>query len=151
MPNIPIEMLERILDRNLRWIAAADSKVAPTLAITTAMLGTLAAFLAASTTLTWFPVVLVTGTVGLLLASIAFLVTAVFPRLRGPTDSIIFFGAIAKLPKTRYIAKISSASEGSLYHDFVVQVHRNAQIALLKYTAVRRAMAFLLLAFCLGC
>jgi len=38
-----LDLLDRILGRNLNWVASADAKVTPMLAINTAMLGVIAA------------------------------------------------------------------------------------------------------------
>ena len=141
---ISTEALERMLSRNLGWVSSADSKVAPILAMSTAMLGTLAAFFATKTNLGGIQLVLLAVSTLLLLASIVFLGTAVFPRTRGPADSVVFFGAIAGLPKDRYIRKLASLTEEEFHRDLAVQCHRNAQIAAAKYKAVRRAMACLL-------
>jgi hypothetical protein len=42
-PGSRLDLVDRILSRNLSWVAAADTKIAPVLAIDTAMLGVLAA------------------------------------------------------------------------------------------------------------
>jgi hypothetical protein len=139
-----METLEKILSRNLGWIAAADAKVGPALAISTAMPGTLAAFFGTSTNPGLFPLAFLALAVLFLLASIVFLGTAIFPRVKGPINSVIFFGGISVLPRDRYIRKIESLTENELYRDLAEQCHRNAQIASAKYQSVRRAMACLL-------
>jgi hypothetical protein len=143
-PKVTIDTLEKILNRNLAWISAADAKVAHTLAISTAMLGTLAAFFASAVHLSWIPIASLCASVLLLLLCVLFLGMAIFPRTRGPVNSVIFFEAIAGMPKARYFRIIAELTDDDLYHDFAEQAHRNAEIATAKYKSIRCAMACLL-------
>lgn len=134
------KMLEKNLDRLLHWIGAADSKIAPILAIDTAMIGVLAALYSKlSVSLGWclwlvIPSVIVLG------LSILTLAIAVFPRTKGPEGSTIYFGGIASCEFKTYKAKMCELHPEEYRDDLIAQCHRNAQIAAEKYKWVKRSM-----------
>lgn len=134
------ERLDRILERNLAWIAAADSKTAPILAVDTAMLGVLAALTPAPPDWRVVSAVFAVVTCLFLLASLVFLIAAVFPRVDGPEGSLVFFGGIRSRDPDAYVSEILAAPEEELARDYGLQIHRNAQIAGAKYWGVRAAM-----------
>lgn len=135
-----LDLLDRILGRNLGWIATADSKVAPILAVDTAMLGVLAALVPRPSGWTFLQVAATSLAVALLLASVVCLVLAVFPRTEGPRGSRVYFGSIAKMEREAYVTSILSGVTQELLQDFTRQCHRNAEIADAKFSYVRRAM-----------
>jgi hypothetical protein len=138
-----LNLLLGVLERNLMWVAAADSKVGPVLALDTAMLGVLAAL--APSPSSWDIVQAGTGGVAvvLLLASTACVAFAVFPRLEGPKGSRIFFGGIAAQGRADYVKSMLAAQPGELLEDIAHQCHRNAEIARSKYYNLRWSMILL--------
>jgi len=141
-----VELLHKTLDRMLYWIAAADNKVPPILAIDTTMLGILAAI--APKPRDWGPETVALAVVVLLLlsSSLFFLFCASFPRTDGPKGSLVFFGGITDRKESVFISDISSVSILDYCNDLATQCYRNAEIAGLKYRYVRLAMTTLLLA-----
>ena len=141
-----LALLDRALSLNLAWIGAADAKVAPLLAIATAMLGVLAALAPKSSGWLTIPAIIAAIASGLLIVSLGCLVTAVFPRLTGPKGSVIFFGGIASFDQNKYLARVQSITADDLLEDSASQVHRNAQIAQSKFVCVKWAFILLFVA-----
>ena len=142
-PGSRLDLVDRILSRNLSWVAAADTKIAPVLAIDTAMLGVLAAL--APVGFQWTAVQAGVAAVAgvLLLASLGCLASAVFPRLDGPKSSPVFFGGIAQYDRDAYVESVSCGESDELIKDFGRQCHRNAEIALTKFWFIRWSMVLL--------
>ena len=138
-----IDLADRILSRNLGWVAAADSKVPPTLAIDTAMLGVLAALIPSAASWRAVPAILAAVSAFLLCGSVICLITATFPRLSGPKASLIFFGGIASFDRQQYVAQLLSSQSADIVTDMAQQCHRNAEIARDKYASVKWAMILL--------
>lgn len=139
-------IVEHILALNLAWVGAADRKVAPTLAIDTAMLGVLAALVPnAHGWITW-PAILSALTAVLLLGSILALALATFPRLDGPRNSLLFFAGIAALDRDQYASRLENVDDREVFSDFCAQIHRNAEIASAKFAWVRWSHRLLLAA-----
>jgi len=145
MPNYrsALELSEKILDRNVAWISAADSKVAPNLAVSTAMLGTLAALAPKTTAWTVLSAVCASLAALLLVGALVSLVLVVLPRLQGPKGSLIFFEGISGMERETYIDALVRATDEELFRDAASQCHRNAEIAQAKYRFVRMAMILL--------
>lgn len=137
------ELLDSILSRNLEWVAAADSKIAPLLAIDTALLGVLAALVPKSSDWLALPAIAASLCAILLIASLVCLVVANFPRLSGPKGSLIFFGGIAEYDRDTYCKKVSSGFTTELLQDYAYQCHRNAEIAKSKFHLVKWASILL--------
>lgn len=142
-PTTLLNLLDRILTRNLAWIATADAKIAPILAINTAMLGVIAALAPSSSAWTISSAIFSAIAGLLLLGSIICLVTASFPRLQGPKGSLIYFGGIAERDADTFVAELSKGITEEILRDFALQCHRNAQIAHSKYAYIKWAMILL--------
>ena len=131
---------DKMLSRQLQWIAAADGKVAPVFAIDAAMLGVLAVLVppigqwsisaAIAASLSGIPLV----------GSVACLALAAFPRLNGPKGSITFFGGITNLSEGDYLKRMSLGINQHLIEDVYRQVYRNAEIAAKKFGFIKWAM-----------
>src|SRR5439155_4799082 len=104
-----IDLIDRILSRNLSWVAAADSKVTPVLAIDTAMLGVLAAFVPSAASWKAVPAILTAISALLLCGSVVNLIVATFPRLSGPRASLVFFGGISSFERDNYVTQFLSS------------------------------------------
>jgi len=63
------------------------------------------------------------------------------PRLKdGPKESLIFFGAIASIPRADYVMKLETVSEQDILKDIAAQIHRNAEIAQKKHEYVKKCL-----------
>jgi hypothetical protein len=140
------EILEKTLERMLYWIAAADNKVAPVLAIDTAMLGILAAIAPKPGAWTLAAVITTLLALSLLFLSLGFLFYASFPRTHGPKGSLVFFGGITERKRSVFVAEITNVQVHQYCEDLAAQCYRNAEIAGLKYRYLRLAMTMLLAA-----
>lgn len=141
----PVDFAVQVLARNLQWIAAADGKVGPNLAISTAMFGILAAIVPGAPTRSVIFLVASATAAFFLMGTMVSLALAVFPRLSGSSRSLVFFGGIAQYDCDTYVEKLDHASADELFDDLGRQIHRNAEIAQTKHRHVRRGMAFLFL------
>lgn len=139
MDNQSTARLEAILTRQLSWIAQADAKIAPILAIDTAMIGLWSAIAPSFDNWTVPLTLSAIVTAGLLALSIWYLFLAAFPRTEGPHDSTVFFGSIASMTEADYVRRVLSTSSDDYNKDLAQQCHRNATIASTKYRYVRTA------------
>lgn len=137
---------ELSLDRLLGWVRASESRLALVLPLSTAMLGTLAAFVPPVGQWTVVGGIAASFAFVLLLLSIAFAACASFPRTKGPKGSLIYFGGITPRALPQYNEAIISTTPEAYLDDLVSQCHRNAQIAERKYAWVQRSLACLFIA-----
>lgn len=103
-------VLEQILSRQLDWISAAEARINLLLTVESAMLAALftahlsnSVYYGVGRSLSWLAQIL-------LAVGLVFLAIACFPRTRGPTDSVIFFGSIAKGSAKAYIDVVGKLS-----------------------------------------
>ena len=138
------EHLEQILGKQISWIQSADAKAAIVLPISIAMTGTIAA-LAPKSMCSWevTSILSVTFTLSLLVFSIIFLGFSTFPRTSGPKGSLIYFGGIADNSLEEYKVKTLKLTSSAYTEDLINQTHRNAQIASIKHTAIKRSISCL--------
>ena len=136
-----IPFLETNLSRQLHWIASADAKVAFVFTLATAMLGVLAA-VAPSGPEGWSETSAVLTSIAAVLEAVAlaFASLAAFPRIKGPTDSLIYCGGIAERTHDQFGDALCDMSSASYTADLVSQCHRNAEIATAKFLWVQRAL-----------
>jgi hypothetical protein len=137
------QLLESALDRILRLISAADSRIAPLMTIDLAMLGFIAALLPTSPKFSALLTFFALASIVFLGLSLWWIFHTAFPRIEGPGGSIIFFGAIVKHSAEKYRELTLALSGSGYFDDLVYQCHRNSQIAHEKFKAVRNAMKFL--------
>jgi hypothetical protein len=137
--------LEMSLDRNLAWIGAADAKTAVVFGLDTAMIGLIAAAAPAYGKWTSVGVWFAATAAALLIASLASLFAAVFPRTKGPRLSLIFFGGIADRSVDEYRDDVTAFDEEAYVEDLIQQTHVNASIASAKYRWVKWASKLLYL------
>lgn len=142
--QIKLEVADKALTRNLGWIRAADAKVPSIFAISTAMLGVLAALLPPVHS-QWTVVVAIISflAAAALIVSIVCLACASFPRLKGPKGSIVYFGGAITRAESDYIKCLSAGVTVELIEDIARQAYRNAEIAAEKFKAVKWAMILL--------
>ena len=137
-----LEYSRWILERNLHWISVIEAKTGVIVSIDTAMLGALAvAFggLAPSERSAWAIVAGLCAALPLAVA-IGYGALAVWPQIKGPPKSFIFFGKIKKRSVEEYRDDFMGASNESLLDDCLQQIHRNAEIACEKYDRVTSSM-----------
>lgn len=128
------------LDRQLSWIAAADAKVGVVVTLHVAMLGGLGAAYTATTAKTAW-VNAIAGMYALLaLASLIYAAIALWPRVDGPKNSMVYFGCVAKARCEDYVEAFKKNDDSFFVEDLVNQIHRNAEIALKKISYVGLAM-----------
>ena len=128
-----VQVAQWILDKQLGWIAAADSKVAVIVALDTAVFATLAtAYASAKAPIAWASLTsMATG--ALLVIALAFAAMSLFPRTDGPKQSILFFGPVATESRVDYTAALVASPFDKLHEDIAAQIHRNAEIAKVKH------------------
>jgi hypothetical protein len=139
------ERLEKIFERLLGWITAADSKIGSVFAFSTVMLGILAGLFPKAGG--WTPAAgsfAVAASIFLCI-SLLFSTFAAFPRTSGPGGSLLFFGGIASRKSDSYLQELRAVTVDSYLEDLALQCHRNAQIAERKFLWIRRAMVALYL------
>jgi len=141
-----IEKLEKILDLQLGWVRAADTRLTLTLPLATAMLTVLAALAPEPTNWNILPAITCSISAIIVLLSIVFSYFAFFPRTQGPKGSFVFFGGIAAREAEQYRKSILDLTEDEYMTDLSNQCHRNAQIASQKYAWAQRSLAALLIA-----
>ena len=136
-----IPFLETNLSRQLHWIASADAKVAFVFTLATAMLGVLAA-VAPSGSECWSQTFAVLTLIAAVLETVAltFASFAAFPRIKGPTGSLIYCGGIAERTHDQFGDALRDMSSASYAADLASQCHRNAEIATAKFLWVHRAL-----------
>jgi hypothetical protein len=141
-----ISFLEANLSRQLIWISAADSKASFVFAITTAMLGVLAA-IAPKTVGGWTTAAAIFASFAVVLAgaTLLFLSIASFPRTKGPKGSLIYCGGISQKDVVQFSEAVCELSPQSYLDDLCSQCHRNAEIADRKFAWVQRALIALYL------
>jgi hypothetical protein len=133
------DFLNKILDRNLYWIGAADTKATLLFAIMSAMLAVLVALVPCKNQWTFISTICFSISALILLAGIAFIIFASFPRLKGPRNSLVYFGGIASHDENHYIQKVIVGLTDEFLIDLAKQCHRNAEIAKSKYECIRYA------------
>jgi hypothetical protein len=119
-----LDILEKTLERMLHWIAAADNKVAPVLAIDTTMLGVIAAIAPKPGHWSLSAAICAVLTLVLVFASLALLFLASFPRTSGPKGSLVFFGGITERERALYVAELMDLSVEKYRQDLAVQCYR---------------------------
>lgn len=135
-----LDIIDRILSKNIAWIAAADTKATLTFTVISAMLAVVAALIPPTDAWTIWSGIAIAGAVLFQGTSLVNIVLAMFPQLAGPRGSIVFFGGIASHDEQQYVQKIKNSSVEDLVEDFARQCHRNAEIAQLKFGRVRYAV-----------
>ncbi|CAA6677071.1 MULTISPECIES: Pycsar system effector family protein [unclassified Lentimonas] len=134
------ELLQEILNRQLNWIAAADSRIGLILPLSTVMLSVLAALSPDADSWTMLSAITSAISAILLFASIICAAIGSFPRTSGPKGSVVYFGGIVTRDNKEYSQAINDLSDEALQEDLANQCHRNAQIAGHKFSWVKRGM-----------
>lgn len=128
-----------ILEKNLSWIASADVKAGVIITLNIAMLGGLAATYSNSPLKICWAQLFTILAAALEVLSTAFTAAAIFPRLKGPKKSLIFFGKITDLTFTDFDNQLKNSSDEIFLNDLSEQIYRNAEIANEKHLWVKKA------------
>jgi len=135
-----LDLLDRILTKNIAWISGADTKGTLLFAVDSAMLAVLAALVPPVRDWT-IPAAIVSSLATIALASsVVMIVVSMFPRLHGPRNSLVYFGGIASHDVEQYVQKVLHGVTADLLADFARQCHRNAEIANDKYRHIKWAV-----------
>jgi hypothetical protein len=136
---------EHDLDRLLDWIGKYDSRAAILFTLDTAMVGTLALRLSSSIGPGYSPLLLVPFilTVGI---SILGTVFTIFPRLKGPAESLLYFGSIAKMEKKNFRDLFKTRTKTEYLDDLLAQCHINAKILDRKFKVFRISLIITMVA-----
>lgn len=137
-----VDAAKWIFERTIGWIATADVKIGAAIAIDTAMLGGLAAAFAGSDyqlRTAWIYFFVCTAAAGMIFALFC-AGFALFPRMAGPTKSMVFFGKIAEMDEDTYADRFMNLTHKDLLADLSAQIHRNSQIACDKHRWVRKSL-----------
>lgn len=137
-----IEDAKWLLERMLNWIATADVKTGIVVTLQIAMFGGLATAYGAAeeanrSEAAYFFISL---TCGSLLSAIYCAAIAALPRISGPSGSNIYFGQIAKKTAFEFNHSFELIDNESFLADLTTQIHRNAEISLLKHVWVRSSL-----------
>ena len=131
--------VERQLDRMQAFYPRVDAKSSALLALTTALVGTLAAVLPLPDLAFWW----VGAPVGLFvlcaLAAYWLLFDCARPHTDGGGGSLFYFRSIAHRTEHDFIRDFEGATPDALRRDALAQVWRNAEILTAKFEALRRA------------
>jgi hypothetical protein len=144
--NERLHTAQWILERQLGWIAAADTKVAAVITLDLAMIAALGALGGTEKLSVWskpdnaWAVVFCMLALVPILLSLCYAAAALLPRPEGPQTSMLYFGRVAEVPRADYVVKLSAVTDVQLLGDFAEQVHRNAEIAKEKFKNVRLSM-----------
>lgn len=144
--NDKIELLERNLARQLDWIRAADTKIAPVILITTFLLGTSVAFISRASVLSGVTISLAIICVGMLLYTLFCMIMVNFPRITRHDESSIFFEGVKATDFAGFEKKIAAMTRETYFHDLSNTCYENAMIASVKFGYVKKAMIALFLA-----
>jgi hypothetical protein len=128
-----------ILERNLSWISAADTKITALITINLAMSTILATLYFSSNTKNIWMISMSLGAFLLILASLICIWFVVVSRISCPYESNIFFGKIAQHSRDKFCENILKMTNNDLLNDLLRQIHINSKIATYKHKFVRRA------------
>ena len=137
-----VDAAKWVFERTIGWIATADVKVGAAIAIDTAMLGGLAAAFAGSDyhlRTAWIYFFTCTSAGGMIFALFC-AGFALFPRMTGPAQSLIFFGKVVEMDEATYVDCFMHLTHKDLLADLSAQIHRNSQIACVKHRWVRKSL-----------
>jgi hypothetical protein len=151
-----IDVQEKSLMRQLDWIKNIDTKVQLLTGINIIMIGAVAAM--APKKFDWIEVGYVIAGAVFLLISTYYSFWAMAPQMKGPEQSLIFFGAIAKRkvdgkkktePRSieEFNQLLTDRSAGEYLQDLNEQVFINASIASVKYEYLGGAITWTKIGF----
>jgi hypothetical protein len=140
-----IRVAEANLDRLLDWVSRIDAKSAVVLGGNTAMLGVLATLAPAPHL--WTKQTVILGAISTVcpFASLICVYLANYPQTKKPSTSLNFFGGIAKHTLAEYQKAFTELSSRDYLNDLLEQIHRNSEIVIGKFRALKWAYRALLI------
>lgn len=146
MREVILLRAEQNYQRQLDWIGRYNSRSATILGIAIAMLGFLAT--EAPPPHKW--------EIHCFLAAIAAAVplavclqkiySGQYPNTNSPNKSLVYFGTIAKFKFDDFVAKCKEQSDEQYFSDLCYQTHINSSLMAKKFTALKLALRWLLIA-----
>lgn len=136
---------EKNLDRIIEWISRCDNKFSIILGIDTGMLGVMAAFAMPLSDWSLFIVITTIITILTLGISLAFIITGIYPRTKGPSKSLLYFGSISKYNLVEYKQQFIEIAIDQYLNDLLEQCHRNSEIVSRKFKRLKLAFLFLII------
>ena len=130
----------------LGFFARIDTKLSVMLGINLGMLGLLGSRVPEFSQVSWWMGLLAVAFVLPLVASFCHLWRGAFPDRRGGTNSLVYFGSIARMSESHFRDSFSAQSPEALADDLLNQVWRNAKIVDQKFASLCRAYVATLLA-----
>ena len=131
--TLNLEAVERQLDRVQAFMPRIDARVSAMFAIVSAQIAIAAINLQIDDFRVWW--VAVPSVMFFTLAGFCVfcLYRCIHPNLVGGSNSLVFFGTIAKMREAEYIDKMRAVSEEEYIKDVLGQVWRNSEIVAEKY------------------
>ena len=137
---------EKILDRQLEWIRASDSKIPPLAILNAAMLGAVVALAPQFGCWTAYVWAALIAYLALSATSLMLLILSVIPRMGGSKGSVIYFDSVRRVSLRSYRRQVRRITDEDYFSDLIEQSYRNAKIAGVKFRRMRTAMTFWIMA-----
>jgi hypothetical protein len=128
----------------LSFFPRIDTKLSVILGLDLGMLTILLTRLPAASDLTWWHGLLFLFCGAPLTLSLVHLYRSAFPDTRGGTDSLVYFGRVAKMTGADFVSAVRRRSNAELSADVFEQVWRNSKILAAKFEAMQKAFRMLL-------
>ena len=139
-----IKEAENVLTILLDWIGRYDNRSALLFTLDLAMIGTLALKITYSAH-SFYGLLNAIAFTLLGISIIASSIT-IFPRLKGPQNSLIYFGSIAKMEKGEFKDKFVDRTKTVYLDDLLAQCHVNAKILDFKFRVFRISLSVTMVA-----
>ena len=136
---LPLEAVERQLDRLLTFFPRVDSKVSALFAVTSAQLAVAALNLTLDDLKVWWIAACLVAFILSAAWVMIHLYRCTYPHLEGGQQSLIYFAEIVKKQPHAYIRSIGNVQVDVYREDVAGQIYRNAEILCLKYRFLKRA------------
>lgn len=131
--KLPLEALERQLDRTHQFFPRIDAKLSALFAITSGQIAVVALNLNPNDMTKWWIVVPLAAFFVAACWVFVNLYRCAYPHLEGGNASLVYFSEIAKLRESEYIDRITAVSEADHRTDVAGQIWRNSEIVSAKY------------------
>lgn len=137
--KLSVESYEHQLEHVHHFFPRIDAKVTALFAVASGQIAVAAINLSANDLTRWW----IAGPLAVFLVAIGWsmanLYRCAYPHLTGGNASLIFFGEIAKLRESDYIAKFGALDEEEYKAELAGQIWRNAEIVTMKYGYLKTA------------
>ena len=130
-----IKEAENVLTILFDWIGRYDNRSALLFTLDLAMIGTLALKIKYSA----YSLYGLLNSIAFTLLGISIIASSItiFPRLKGPLNSLIYFGSIAKMEKREFRDTFVNRTKTAYLDDLLAQYHINAKVLDLKFKVFR--------------